>query len=205
LDRALRAPGGRGPSGAGLAPRPVSDPVHNAAGNVAPTFEEAAFMTRVARVLVALAVILALPAAALAQKYEGTAVKSGQAAVRFADKDLAFAYVEGGFQQMQGFTMATLVFRPEAKSKGDPHLNITVMYQAPGRVDLDSAFSTSGIGMFHDGDVARFTKGKSKCTITLTKATPTEVEGTAECPLLHNIQGTVMPALTVRKFAAAVK
>jgi hypothetical protein len=79
------------------------------------------------------------------------------------------------------------------------------MYQAPGKVDLDSAFSTSGLSMFHDGDVARFTKGKSRCTITLTKATPTELEGTADCPLLHNIGGTVMPALTVQKFSAAVK
>jgi hypothetical protein len=59
--------------------------------------------------------------------------------------------------------------------------------------------------MFHDGDVARFTKGKSKCIITLTKATPTELEGTADCPLLHNIGGTVMPALTVQKFSATVK
>jgi hypothetical protein len=55
-------------------------------------------MARVACVLVALAVVLA-------QQYEGAAVKSGQAALRFAGKDLAFAYVEGGFQQMQGFTV----------------------------------------------------------------------------------------------------
>ena len=162
-------------------------------------------MARVACVLVALAVVLALPAPVLAQQYEGAAVKSGQAALRFAGKDLAFAHVEGGFQQMQGFTMATLVFKPNAKSKGDPHLNIVVMYQAPGKVDLDSAFSSSGLSMFHDGDVARFTKGKSRCTITLTKATPTELEGTADCPLLHSIGGAVMPALTVQKFSATVK
>jgi hypothetical protein len=162
-------------------------------------------MTRNACALAALSAMLVLPAPALAQKYEGVAAKSGQAAVKFAGKDLALSYVEGGFQQMQGFTTATLVFRPDAKSKGDPHLNITVMYQAPGKVDLGSAFSMSGIGMFHGGDVARFTKGKSTCTITLTKATPTEVEGTAECPLLHNIEGKAMPALTVQKFSATVK
>jgi hypothetical protein len=170
---------------------------------------EASSMTRITVSCAALAVILlCLPpfaAPAPAQTYEGTAVKSGQAAVKFAGKDVAFAYVEGGFQQMQGFTMATLVFRPDAKSKGEPHLNITVMYQAPGKVDLDSAFSLSGIGMFADGDVAGFTKGKSKCTITLTKATPTELEGTAECPLVHNIEGAVMPALTVQRFSASVR
>ena len=79
------------------------------------------------------------------------------------------------------------------------------MYQAPGKVDLDSAFSMSGIGMFSDGDVSRFTKGKSKCTITLSKATATEVEGTADCPLLHNIEGEVMPPLTNLGFSATIK
>ena len=79
------------------------------------------------------------------------------------------------------------------------------MYQAPGKVDLDSAFSMSGIGMFADGDVSRFTKGKSKCTITLSKAAATEVEGIADCPLLHNIEGEVMPPLTNLKFSASIK
>lgn len=159
-------------------------------------------MTRVACVLLALAVLLALPAPVLAQKYEGVAVKAGQASATFDGKVITFPHAEGGLQQVSGFTMATLVFRPDAKSKSDSHLNMVLMYQGPGKVDLDSAFSTSGISMFAGGDVARFTKGKSKCTITLTKATPTEVEGTAECPLLHNIEGEVMPALTVQKFSA---
>ena len=162
-------------------------------------------MKRVVHVRVALALILALPMAVLAQQYEGVAVKSGQATATFGGKNLTFTHGEGGLQQVSGFTMATLVFRPDAKSKANTHLNITLMYQAPGKVDLDSRYSMSGIGMFMDGDVAAFTKGKSKCTITLTKATPTEVEGTAECPLLHNIEGKVMPALTVQKFSATVK
>jgi hypothetical protein len=36
-------------------------------------------------------------------------------------------------------------------------------------------------------------------------AMPTELEGTADCPVLHKIGGTVMPALTVQKFSATVK
>ena len=159
-------------------------------------------MTRVACLLLAVVVILALPAPVLAQKYEGVPVKSGGAAATYGGKALTFAHAEGGLQQVSGFTMATLVFRPDAKSKGDPHLNITVIYQGPGKVDLDSAFSTSGISMFAGGDVARFTRRKSKCTIMLTKATPTELEGTAECPVMHNIEGNVMPALSVQKFSA---
>jgi hypothetical protein len=162
-------------------------------------------MTRFACVLLVLAVIPLSPAPAWAQKYEGVAVKAGQAAATFGGQALTFTHAEGGLQQVSGFTMATLVFRPDAKGKSDKHLNIVVMYQGPGKVDLDSAFSTSGISMFAGGDVARFTKRKSKCTITLTKATPTEVEGTAECPLLHNVEGEVMPALTVQKFSATAR
>lgn len=162
-------------------------------------------MKPVALCFIVLAVILTLMIPAFAQKYEGVAAKSGQATFKFAGKDLAFSYVEGGFQQMQGFTLATLVFKPDLKSKDNTHLNLTLMYQASGKVDLDSAFSMSGIGMFSDGDVSRFTKGKSKCTITLSKATATEVEGTADCPLLHNIEGEVMPPLTNLKFSATIK
>lgn len=162
-------------------------------------------MMRIACVFLALAVILGLPSQAAAQKYDGAPVKAGQAAATFGGKPLTFTYAEGGLQQVSGFTMATLVFKFDAKSKPDTHLNITVMYQGPGKVDLDSAFSTSGLSMFAGGDVARFTKRKSKCTITLTKASPTEVEGTADCPLLHNIAGEVMPALTVQKFSATAR
>ena len=152
----------------------------------------------------AFVVMLALPLPAVTQEYDGTPAKSGQATVTFGGKDVALGAVEGGFQQMQGFTVATLVFKQGPKV-GSTHLNLTLMYQGPGKVDLASQFSMSGLGMFADGDVARFTKGKSTCTITLTKATATDVEGTAECPLLHNISGEVMPALTVRRFTASTK
>jgi hypothetical protein len=162
-------------------------------------------MKRVALGCLAVALVLAMTVPAFAQTYEGVAVKSGQATFTFAGKALAFGAVEGGFQQMQGFTLATLVFRPAPKSHEDTHLNLTLMYQAPGKVDLDGAFSVSGIGMFADGDVSRFTKGKSTCTITLTKATATEVEGTADCPLLHNIEGEVMPPVTALKFSATTR
>ena len=154
---------------------------------------------------IAVALVLTMTMPASAQKFEGVAAKSGQATFTFAGKDLAFSAVEGGFQQVQSFTLATLIFKPAPKSKEDTHLNLTLMYQAPGKIDLDAAFSMSGIGMFADGDVSRFTRGKSKCTITLTTATATELEGTAECPLLHNIEGEVMPPLTKVKFSATVK
>ena len=160
-------------------------------------------MTRIACPLLTMVVILALPV--IGQKYEGMPVKSGQATATYGGKAMTFTHAEGGLQQMGGFTTATLVFRPDSKSKGDPHLNITVMYQGPGKVDLDSAFSMSGISMFVAGDVARFTKRKSKCAVTLTKATPTELEGAVDCPLLHNIGGEAMAPLTVQKFAATTK
>lgn len=162
-------------------------------------------MKPVALCCIAVALILTLTTPELAQKFEGVAVKSGQATFKFAGQDLAFSVVEGGFQQIQGFTLATLVFRPDLKSKANTHLNLTLMYQAPGKVNMDSAFSASGLAMFLDGEVARFTKGKSKCTVTLTRATATELEGTAECPLLHNIDGEVMAPLSTLKFSATTK
>ena len=70
---------------------------------------------------------------------------------------------------------------------------------------VEGGFSLSGISMFLDGSASRFTKGKSKCTITLTKATPTEVEGTADCPLLHDNFGELGKPLTNVKFYATTK
>ena len=151
-----------------------------------------------------IAVMVARPVPAVAQAYEGAPAKTGQASATFDGKPVAFGAVEGGFQQMQGFTIATLVFKQGPKV-GATHLNLTVMYKGPGPVDLVSAYSLSGLGMFADGDVARFTKGKSTCIITLTKATAAEVEGTADCPKLHNISGEPMPPLTGVKFSATTK
>jgi hypothetical protein len=162
-------------------------------------------MTPVARRVIVFAAVLTLGALAAAQDYEGTPVKSGQAVFKYNGKDYAFTAVEGGFQQMGDFTLVTLVFKPGQKFDPKIHLNITLMYQGPGKVDLESPYSMSGIGMFADGDVSRYTKGKSQCAITLTKASPTEVEGIAVCPLMHNIGGEEMPPITDLKFSASIK
>jgi hypothetical protein len=143
--------------------------------------------------------------AVLAQKFEGVPVKSGHVSFQFGSQELTYNFVEGGLQPIQGFTTATLVFKSEAKPKQNRHLNLTLMYQAPGKVDLEGPFSLSGLTMFWDGEASRYTKGKSKCTITLFKATPTEVEGTAECPLLHDMSGEVGTPLTHVKFYATTK
>lgn len=140
-----------------------------------------------------------------AQQFEGVPAKSGHVSFKFDSGELTYNFVEGGFQQIQGFTTATLVFKSEPKPKKNRHLNLTLMYQAPGKVDLEGPFSLSGLTMFWDGAASRYTKGKSKCTITLTKASPTEVEGTAECPLLHDMDGEVGTPLTNVKFFATTK
>ena len=164
-------------------------------------------MKRLSLCLVVFAVMLTFTAPVVAQKYEGTPIKSGQATFMYNGKDLTYKFVEGGFQQMQSFTIATMVFKLHQKTSKvtDNHLNITVMYKEPGKVDLDSTFSMSGISMFSSGDVSRFTKGKSKCTITITKANTTEVEGTADCTLMHNISDKVMPPVKSMKFSAKIK
>jgi hypothetical protein len=156
--------------------------------------------------LLGLAVVfLACSMPALAQNYEGAPAKTGHVTFKYGSQEFTYSFVEGGFQQIQGFTMVTLVFKSEIKPKQNTHLNLVLMYQAPGKVDLEGQFSLSGISMFLDGDVSRFTKGKSKCTITLTKATPTEVEGTADCPMLHDISGAAATPLANVKFFATTK
>jgi len=160
---------------------------------------------RMAPMLGLAVVFLVCTVPTLGQKFEGVAARSGQVSFKFDSQDLTFKFVEGGFQQIQGFTMTTLIFRSEAKPKVNTHLNVTLMYQAPGKLDLEGPFSMNGIGMFWDGSYSGYKKGKSKCTITLTKATPTEVEGTADCPLLHDEMGEVGTPLTNVKFSATTK
>ena len=142
---------------------------------------------------------------ALALDHEGVPAKAGGATFKFGTQDLTYNFVEGGFKQVQGSTTATLIFKPEAKLKQSMHLNLTLTYQGPGKVALDGPFSLSGISMFGEDSVSRFTKGKSKCTITLTKATPNEVEGTADCPLLHDISGEEATPVTSAKFHATTR
>jgi len=89
-------------------------------------------------------VCLACAVPVLAQKLEGVPPKTGHATFTFASKDLTYDVVEGGFQQVEGFTTATLVFRPAVKPKANSHLNLTLMYQAPGKVDLAAPFSVNG-------------------------------------------------------------
>lgn len=147
--------------------------------------------------------ICTLPA--LAQEYEGVPAKSGHASFKFNSRDLTYNFVEGGFQQIQGFTMATLMFKSEPKPKKNMHLNLTLMYQAPGKLDLEGPYSISGLSMFWDGEVSRYTKGKSKCTVILIKATPAELEGTVDCPVLHDMSGEVGVPLANAKFYATTK
>jgi len=59
--------------------------------------------------------------------------------------------------------------------------------------------------MWWNGDVSTFRKGVSKCSITLTKASASEVEGTAECPSLHDIDGKPATPLSNVKFFATTR
>ena len=160
------------------------------------------------RILYLFALVVALQIctiSVMAQQFEGVPAKSGHASFKYNSQDLTYNFVEGGFKPTQGFTQVTLVFKSAPKPKENKHLNLTLMYQGPGKVDLEGPFSLGGVSMFWGGDVSRFTKGKSKCTITLTKATPNEVEGTTECPLLHDMSGEGAPPLTNVKFYVTTK
>lgn len=164
-------------------------------------------MKRIVVCLMVYAVFSAFEGNVLAANYDGTPLKSGKATFTYNGKDLTYAFVEGSLKQIKSFTTATLVFKPKQKISNttDDHLNITVMYNAPGKVDLDSAFSLNGISMFSGGKVSRYTKGKSKGTITLIKATAAEVEGSGDFTLMHDIAGETMPPVKNLKFSATTK
>lgn len=130
-------------------------------------------------------------------------VKKGQATFKFGDKQYSTDKVTGNFTQSHGFIVVTLVYKDQ-KNKNE-HMNLAFMVQGPGKVDLDQAFG-NGIGFWSDdGNIYAYAKGKGQCTMTLTKVTPTAVEGTAECPVLTDDKGKASKPLTGVKFSASTE
>ena len=131
----------------------------------------------------------------------GKAVKSGQATFTFNGTALKFGNVTGTFNQSYGYTAIGLNFSKDAKTATGTHLSINVMVQGPGKVDLTQAFG-NGIGMWWKSTIFTYEKGKSACTVVLTKVSATEVEGTAECPTLSELHGSGTASLRNVKFFA---
>ena len=151
-------------------------------------------------ILPVLALVLASPAPAQPGP-PGTPVKGGQTTFTFNGAALKFEHVTGTFNQPYGYTTLGLNFSKDAKTAAGTHLSINVMVQGPGKVDLTQAFG-NGIGMWWKGTIYTYEKGKSACTVVLTKVSATEVEGTAECPTLNELHGSGTASLRNVKFAA---
>jgi hypothetical protein len=129
--------------------------------------------------------------------------KVGRASFTFDNTPVSYAMVNGMFMQSAGFSVITLNFSKDGKPASD-HLGISLMIQKSGPVDLNQGMG-NGIGHWKGGTIASYVKGKSKCTLNVTKLTPTSVEGSAECPVLNENSGAALHSLTAVSFSASTQ
>jgi hypothetical protein len=148
-----------------------------------------------------LAVVGMVAFAAAVAAQPGVPAKTGRATFTFGGKEIVYENVSGNVMQSSGFTTATLTFSKDGKPGGD-HLTVSLMVQKPGPVDLNQRFG-NGIGFWTGGKIITYEKGKSQCTMTVTRLTATSVEGTADCPVVHEMNGGPAGSLTNVKFSAS--
>ncbi len=148
------------------------------------------------RVLAA-ASLLGLATAAVAGPPGSTDLKSGSATMLVDGKQVSFDKVNGYIMESAGYLVAPAVaFGTPA---GD-NLQVSVMVKGPGKVDLSQPMG-NGIAFRKGGTFFQNEKGKS-CTVTVTKISKTEIEGTADCPALKEMNGSRTLSLTGVKFSA---
>jgi hypothetical protein len=151
------------------------------------------------RIVLTLALLLPLTVAVFAQP-GSTPVRRGTASFTFGDTALQFAKASGTFMQSAGYTVITIDFSADGKPASD-HLGISLMIQKAGPVDLNQPMG-NGIGYWKGGAIYSYQKGKSQCTMTVTKLTGMMVEGTAECAVVNEQGGSGKSSLTNVKFFA---
>jgi hypothetical protein len=141
--------------------------------------------------------------AAVAAAQPGTPIVSGQAALKLGASQVVYTKASGNIMSSSGFIVATVTFADAKKPQGD-HLTISVMTQKAGPVDLNQPMG-NGIGYWAGGTIYQYAKGKSQCTLTLTKLGADGIEGTASCPVLNEMQGQRTLAVTDVRFSASTK
>jgi len=156
-------------------------------------------MTRVGLATLGSVVLVATLAA---QAPPGTPAKAGQASFNLNGTPVTYARVDGSFTEGYGFHTIALTYSKDGKPTGD-NLAIGLMIQKPGAVDLNQM--GNGIQVRVGGTIFSYKKGKSQCTITVTDLTATAVTGTAECPVLNELNGSRKQSLGSVKFAASTK
>jgi hypothetical protein len=154
------------------------------------------------RVLLIAAALLILTGTTFAQGPPGgTPAKTGQVTFNLSGTQMTYDKVAGDFRQSYGFNVVMITFSKTGKP-ADDHLTISLMMQKPGPVDLNQPMG-NGIGVWQGGTAYTFEKGKSQCTMTVSKLTGTAVEGTAECPVVNEVAGQGKKSLTSVKFSAS--
>jgi hypothetical protein len=151
------------------------------------------------RIVLTLAWLLAVSAALLAQP-GGSPARKGNASFKFGDTPVQYMKVSGTFMQSAGYIVITINFSADRQPASD-HLGISLMIQKPGPVDLNQP-TGNGIGYWTGGKIFSYEKGKSQCTVIVTKVTRIMVEGTAECAVVNEQGGPGKSSLTNVKFFA---
>ncbi len=150
-----------------------------------------------------LAVLAVLAFSAAAQAQPGQPVTTGQTSFTYNGTAVTFDKVSGNINESSGFIMAMITFSKTGKP-GSDHLTVSLMTQKAGPVDLNQPMG-NGIGYWVGGKIMQYAKGKSQCTMTVSKLTATAIEGTANCPVVTEVAGSATGSLTNVKFSAAVK
>jgi len=151
----------------------------------------------------ALAIVLCALAAVAADAQPGTPIKSGQASFTLGETALLYTHATGTLNESYGSIVAMITFADPKRPDGD-HLTVSVLAQKPGAVDLNQS-TGNGVGYWKGGSIFQYTKGKSQCTLTVTTLTAARIEGTANCPVLNQLNGSATLALTSVTFSASVK
>jgi hypothetical protein len=150
------------------------------------------------RVLAA-AALLGFATVSVAQGPPGsTPLKTGSATLLLDGKKVTFDKVQGYVLESAGsLVVPSLVFGPT----GGDNLQVSVLVKGPGPVDLAQPYG-NGIAFRKGGTFFQNEKGKPGCTLTVTRITRTEIEGTAECPALKELNGSRTLSVTGVKFSA---
>ncbi len=155
------------------------------------------------RIALTLALLLPLTVSMFAQPQPPGSVtaKTGHASFKFGDAQFDYGKVSGFFMQAGGYTSVNVLFSKDGDQAAD-RLAIGLMIQKPGPVDMNQPMGNS-IDYRAGGTFYTYQKGKSQCTVTVTKLTATSVEGTAECAVVNEQGGDRKSSLTNVKFFAS--
>jgi hypothetical protein len=121
-------------------------------------------------------------------------------AFKLESAEITYDKVSGNFSQSFGFTTVMITNTKDGKPSSD-NLIIGLMMQKPGSVDLNQP--GNGIQYRKAGTIFSYAKGKSQCTMTVTKLSASEMEGTAECPVINENFSPGKISLTSVKFSAS--